>query len=450
MSQEEIITRSKGTRSRYLLFGMPKVGTAIVMGLADFALFTLYVVGYQVDPFLVGIALSLGKLTIAASQFFFGWISDAKYTRWGRRKPYLIILSPILALSFILLLLPGLIIDLSDIPAVLIWLLVWYQIFNFSYGVTTPYQSWMAEQFRVEDRPIASQYQNTIGFVGTSIMTIFSMVVLTNFNKEIQEHPEIIPPEFLYSVITFAIILVVLFYLISFLMPTEYEFKIESNIIQNLKIILKNKNFLLVTIMQGIASIAWIMIGSLILFYLETVLHFEQMYYIMAALIFVFGILIFLYIWRKLIQKLGKKKSLLYIFLVAIIFLPFSLLGLIPMDSYLVIGIIFCLGIAGCMGGWFLFPAIMYADIAEDDEKTTGELKAGIYTGFPSIVLNLFQALGLFILGIITTLPDIMVGTSSFSMGNVLWGPICSLILIAAYLYSRKFIKLDFDWEKSQ
>ena len=175
------------------------------------------------------------------------------------------------------------------------------------------------------------------------------------------------------------------------------------------------------------------------------------MYYIMAALIFVCGILIFLYLWRKLIRKSGKKRSLLYIFLVAILFLPFSLVGLIQMDSYFIFGIIFTIGIAGCMGGWFLFPSFMYADIAEDDEKTTGELKAGIYTGFPSIVLNLFQALGLFLMGIIIDYtPLITVGASTFTIGHILWGPICSLILIVAYLYSRKFVKLDFDWEKSE
>jgi len=95
------------------------------------------------------------------------------------------------------------------------------------------------------------------------------------------------------------------------------------------------------------------------------------------------------------------------------------------------------------MGGWFLFSSIIYADIAEGDEKSTGELKAGIYKGFPSIVLNLFQALGLFIMGMILELPSL--GTLSYSIGHVIWGPICSLIMIGAYFFTRKFIKLDFE-----
>ncbi|MBA7704881.1 hypothetical protein ES703_113704 [subsurface metagenome] len=53
-------------------------------------------------------------------------------------------------------------------------------------------------------------------------------------------------------------------------------------------------------------------------------------------------------------------------------------------------------------------------------------------------------------MGILLELPKIDVGTATFSIGHVIWGPICSLILIVAYFYSRKFVKLDFDWEKEE
>ncbi|MFX1493067.1 MAG: MFS transporter [Promethearchaeota archaeon] len=449
MNQTESISRVKSKRSKFFLFGIPKFGTNIQMGFADFALATLYIAGYNLNPLLVGIALGLGKLTVAASQFFFGWISDAKYTRWGRRKPYLIILSPILGLSFIFLLMPSLIIDITDPNALFLWLLIMYQIFNFSFGVTTPYDSWMAEQFRVDERPRASQYQYTFGFLGSSIMTLFSMLILTDFIDKIQLSPEVIPTEYFYSVIIFGIIPVLLYYVISFLIPTEPHFKMESSMFQNLKIILKNKNYLLVTVMIGIASVAWVMVGSLILLFIEVVLAFEDIDYYIAAAIFLFGILIFLYIWRKLTRKLGKKDSLLFVFLIAIVFLQFSIFGAIPIPSF-IFGIIFILGITGCMSGWFLLPPIFIADITEDDEKTTGELRAGIYKGFPSIVLNIFQAIGLIIMGAILALPKITVGTNSFSVGYIIWGPICSLIILVAYLYSTKFVKLDFEWEKQQ
>ncbi len=448
MNQDNIIQREKSKTSKFLLFSMPKFGNALLMGFADVALATLYILAYQVPPILVGFALGMGKLTIAASQFFFGWISDAKYTRWGRRKPYMIIMSPILGISFILLLMPSLVIELGDPFTLFIWLLVIYQIFNISYGLTTPYGAWMAEQFRIDERPKAAQFNSTFDFIGIATMAVFSMIVLTGFIDKIKKDPTVIPPEYFYGVIIFAILMICIYYLVCFLIPTEPHFKIESNRVQYLKVVLKNKNYIRVTLMIGIASLAYTQVGQLILLFSEVVLEFEETSYIIAAAIFVIGIIIFLFLWRKVIHKSGKKNSVLYDFLVAIIFLPFTLLALIPMESTFLYGIFFILGIAGIMGGWFLFQSIVIADISEDDEKTTGELKAGTYKGFPSILLNIFQAAGLIIMGITLELPDITVGTSTFSMGYILWGPICSLILIVAYLFAKKYVLLDFEWEK--
>ncbi|MFX1574925.1 MAG: hypothetical protein ACFFB0_19485 [Promethearchaeota archaeon] len=116
------------------------------------------------------------------------------------------------------------------------------------------------------------------------------------------------------------------------------------------------------------------------------------------------------------------------------------------MESYFIFGLLFIIGLAGCLGGWALFSPIIYADIAEDDEKRTGELKSGIYSVFPSITLNLFQAYGIIIIGMILELPSI--GALSYAIGLILWGLLCSFIFIITYLFTRKFIQLDFKWEK--
>jgi len=440
---------SKSSKRKSILYAMPRCGSSIVLGIEGFALFTLYTLAYGVSPFLVGFALSMGYLSIAASQFFLGWISDAKYTRLGRRKPWIILIAPLLGISFILLLLPALFLpDLNDKNALFLWLLIWEIVFRVSYGMTTPYQSWAAEQFEVSDRPMVSQFQNTFNWIGNGIMLIFTLVILTGVFEKIQKNPNVIPPEFLIPTILFGIIVVGLFYLLVFLMPTEPEFKIESSLSVNLKTILKNKNYVLTTLMRGITGIALSMTIAIMITFALVVLKLGATDFMIIAGILLLCIMFFLYVWRKLIQKKGKKQTLLYIFIFGILFLPISLVGLIPMDSYLILGIIFFSGIAAMLGGWFLFPYILDADMAEDDQKSTGELKAGIYAGFPSILLNIFQALGALLLGIIVSLPNITVGSSSFSIGLILWGPICSIILICSYIFTKKLLTLDFDWEK--
>jgi Na+/melibiose symporter-like transporter len=200
--------------------------------------------------------------------------------------------------------------------------------------------------------------------------------------------------------------------------------------------------------MQGFASFAWAIITSVMLIFIELVLGLSGLDYYIVAIFLVLGFIVSLYVWRKNIQNKGKKKSLLLLFLFAIILLPTSLIGLFPFASNIIFGIIFILIIAAALSGWNLFPYIYKADIAEDEEKRTGELKAGLYDGFPSIILNIFQAFGPLVIGVVLSLPDITVGALTYSLGLVLWGPICSLILLVSYFFTKKYIQLDFDWEK--
>jgi len=121
------------------------------------------------------------------------------------------------------------------------------------------------------------------------------------------------------------------------------------------------------------------------------------------------------------------------------------------MDSYLILGILFIAGVGAILGGWYLFPYIVYADVAEDDEKSTGDLKAGTYTGFPSIILNIFQAIGAIVIGLMFSLPSITVGSlDPYSIGLAFFGPICSVILLVSYFYTKKYVNLDFEWEKQE
>ena len=445
--------RSETTTMRKINYGAPRISSSIVLGIEGFALFALYYLGYGVPPLQVGFAQSMGFLSIAVSQFFFGWISDAKYTKIGRRKPYIFILAPLLGISFIFLLLPGFFLpDLSDKSALFGWLLVWDVIFRMSYAVTTPYQAWMAEQFPVRERPKVSQIQNIFGYLGNAIMIVFTLLILTPAFEDIALTPEVTPILVSAPVLIFGILVIIFYLYIAIRMPTEPNFRTEStestNLIANLKIILKNKNYLYIVLMAGIASFAWSIVTTVMLTFIETVLGLSGAIYYIVAVILIIGFIIFLYVWRRLIQNKGKKQALMYLYIFAIILLPTTLIGLLPFAANAVFGIIFILIIAAVLSGWNLFPYIYMADLAEDDEKRTGQLKAGIYAGFPSILLNIFQAFGPLIIGAILSLQDITVGALTYSLGLVIWGPICSLILIVAYFFTKKFVKLDFDWEK--
>ena len=104
MNESNRDSSSENPTSKFILYAMPRFGSSVVLGIEGWALFTLYTVAYGVSPFLVGFALAMGYLSVAASQFLLGWVSDAKYTRIGRRKPWILLITPLLGISFILVL----------------------------------------------------------------------------------------------------------------------------------------------------------------------------------------------------------------------------------------------------------------------------------------------------------------------------------------------------------
>ncbi len=438
------------SNQKKLIYASPRIGINLFMGIVDFVLLFLYKEVYNLDAMLVGIALMLGKLAIALMQFLIAWLSDHTKTRWGRRKPYLIVLSPILALSFIMLILPGLILGPSpEEPLLFAWFAGFNMLAQSCYAVTSVYHSWTAEQFPVQERPRVSQYQNLFNFVGLGAVILMSFLVLPNVKVELAQDPTKIPPLFMTIIILFALILIGLMYFVAFYMPVEKTPIYETHYKEEMIRLLKNKNFMSVVFMHGFGSLAWAMINGIMLGYLTVVLNLEGItFYIMAGVLAItlLGSLTF---WRKSIEKNGKKKTLLLIFGAGAVLYPLSMLGLFPAAVNPLFAIFFVFLLAASQSGWSMFPYIVYADLAEDHQKQHGELSAGLFTGFPSILLNIFQAIALYFSGIILSLPEVgNVMGNSFSLGYVIWGPICAVIFIITVAFVNRFIKLDFEWEK--
>ncbi|MHA1675487.1 MAG: MFS transporter [Promethearchaeota archaeon] len=435
---------------KMILFSFPRISSALLLGLIGFALFTLYTTGFGLDETKVTNRLTIGYIAIAISQPFFGWISDVTYIKkLGGRKPFVFLLAPVLVVSFLLLMMPSLVLENPSDETLLTWFFIWNTLFEVAYAVTTPYQAWMAQLFNTADRPKCSQIQNIANFIGQVIQTLFAMLILTDFAVNIESNPNYIPPEYLWGCILFAATFIISFYTSAILMPTEPQKVQKSNLLENLKVALKNAKYQKVVFMQGFASIGWVMAGTVILKYLTDVLQLNMMQNIIVSGSMIIGMVIFLEFWKRMIAKKGKTQSIKMVFIFGAIVMPLSLIGLIYVENTLWFGLLLVWGYAFVLGGWYLFPYIMYADLAEDDERQTNVQKAGLYIGYPSIILNLFQAFGVFLLGQLYKFGDTTVGTNTFNLGNVLWGPVVSIILIGVYFYTKKYVLIDFEWAKS-
>ncbi len=435
---------------KYLIYGSPRFSAGIVLDIVDFGILYLYITAYGLLPILSGIGTAIGKLSIAAGQFLMGWLSDKTNTRFGRRKPFMFFYAPLTGLSFIFALLPMLFLQNPTSSQLFVWIIIWDAVFQWSYGgLTTPYQSWVSEQFFVNQRPKASAFQNLFSFVGSGLGVVFTLLVFPPFISSFQA-TGVIDPIFTFIIIAFGALVVVFFYFCAFALPVEQIKGARMNFKEDLRKVLKDKNFMNVCWLQAIAFLAIGMIMPTSIGFITEVLKFQGDEMYIAAVTLLVGIVVFLFGWKKLIDKKGKKQTFLIILVTGIVVLPFTLIGLIPSGISLFVAILFILGVAAFLGGYYLFPYIWLADTAEDAEVKFDEegRKSGLYAGFPQILLNIFQAIALFITGAILGLPN--VPGKDFSWGYVLWGLWCSGVLIVTFLFTKKFITLDFDWEKER
>jgi len=442
-------SEGKASTGKFLTYGMPRLSASLVLDTVDFGILFLYILVYGLPPILSGIALAIGKLSIAIGQFSMGWLSDRTKTKYGRRKPFMFFYAPLTAISFICALLPMIFIQNPTAIVLFVWIIVFDAIFQWSYGgLTTPYQSWVSEQFIVHQRPKASAFQNLFGFIGAGVGIVFTLLVFPPLIETFQK-TKTLDPIFLILIFAFGILVILLFYICAFAFPVEKVEAAEMNFREDLKKVLKDKNFMRVCWLQGIAFLAIGMITPSLIGFATIVLKIEGTTLYLTAVVLLVGIMGFLFMWKKLIDKKGKKQTFLIILLTGIVVLPLTLIGLLPGEISFLITIIWVLSIAAFMGGWYLFPYIWLADLAEDAEMRSGEgRKSGLYAGFPQILLNIFQAIALFITGLILSLPN--VPGKEYSWGYVLWGVWCSGVIIVAYLFTRKLITLDFDWEKER
>jgi GPH family glycoside/pentoside/hexuronide:cation symporter len=96
------------------------------------------------------------------------------------------------------------------------------------------------------------------------------------------------------------------------------------------------------------------------------------------------------------------------------------------------------------MAIYYLMSYVVPADIAEVDELSTGESRAGIYTGFIGVPLNVFQAASSILLGWFMYMSVQLTGSEL--AGLMWWGPVFApFLLIAAFILHYVDIDPDFD-----
>ena len=424
---------------------MARLGPSIMLDMLDLASALFYFSIQSLPAIFTGSAIALSYFSIMLSELTFGNLSDRTPTRrWGRRKPFIMAGSPLMAISFFLVFSPHLFLAQGNVVGLFFYATITMSLFKVFYGMTmTPFQSWMPELTEPEERPAVSSWQNVANFMGFVVGTFGTALLAINVTEWD------LPPIVFYMIIAFTLIELWGFVPSLRGLHKEGKFIPQPSIRKDLGRALRDRDFVGWLVAQGLLSVGIAMVVRTAFPYINDFLTFGVTEFIIFGVELLSVVFVFFIIYQFTIKKKGKRFTLQISMMLAVISLPFTLIIGNSTGGFIL------LAFAGAgVAGYYLFPYIVYADFAQKDEIMTGEGRAGFYTSFPSIPLNGMQAFSAFLWGFIFSLPSTIIvpGTTDLvSEGYLIWGPVAALFIFLSVLVLFKVnIDPDFDALKAE
>ncbi|MBN1526312.1 MAG: MFS transporter [Candidatus Omnitrophica bacterium] len=379
-----------------------------------FAVFNMYL---GIQPWLVGLALTLIRVWDALVDPIVGWLSDNLRSKHGRRRPFILIAGILsgLFLPILFLVSPSWV----EIKFLGLSVVFWYMIFSTMVYIpiisafTVPYYSLSAEMTPdYEERTSIMAYRS----MAQKVSELGNFYALRFTNLAWFLIPGTAQKNTLRGVQVYTAILGVvmaIFAITIFLKTKErYYDKVVVKVKERISILsgfgetLRNKSFRQMMVMGGAFTLGTSMVGSL--GYYATVFYVSggdkivgDNWQFWMGVAFMVGGLLGVPLHATLAHHIGKRHAAV---------------------------VACCIGICGYGGSWFLYtPAIQWlqtissclmgmcaaslwmlhssigADIIDDDELNTRERREGSFTACASYILKLGNSLGYYVSGLILT-----------------------------------------------
>jgi GPH family glycoside/pentoside/hexuronide:cation symporter len=430
-------------------YAMGRFGPSFLMTMITMTVFYVYGTRFELNWFLNGIWLSASYVVIGLTHWLTGYYSDGLETRWGRRRPFVVLGTPGIVISGFLLFVPNWFLNTADTSLELLvftYYLTMLCLFKFFYAfVMTAHQAWLPEVTDEEERPLVSGLLNTFNFTADSTGAILGFMTPLLF---VGVSPQMLSDTGLTLLLVFCAI-TLLFMLPSMTVIRERAdiVTVKRSLMEETRTAIANRTFVGWTLTVGFLSFTFIALTQQMVGFIQQVLLLDTIETLIPPALAMLGsTLVFFYIWLLGIRRLGKKKSLMIGLIMLALITPLTpfLQGLGAIVGYTPVAIMFFVPVGAGMAIYYLMSYVVPADIAQMDEMVTGESRAGIYTGFIGVPLNMFQAASAVLLGAFMELSVILTGHELW--GLMWWGPVFApFLLIAAFIL--RYIDIDPDFE---
>ena len=324
----------------------------------------------------IGLGMSITGVIFAVMRIFdvfidpiTGYWSDRWRTRFGRRRPLIMLGAPILALGIWMVFVPG---GPVGVAHLCFWLFVMY----LGWSMTViPHLSWGAElspDYHERSRVYGwSQVSTLVGFLGVLIV------------PAILEHGKASESLQVMSMAIFAIVLLLPSIALCLGLVPEPEVKLRTHapLIPTLRFLLKNRAIRSVMAVDLIESTNQGARGAMFIYFARFALGEPKWGSSLLLIYFVSGI-VFIPGWIALSRRIGKHRTLICCYVYGILSAP--MLFLIPPGDLKVAIPIFILTGVTYGAPAFLLRSMM-ADVADADAAENGAERAGLMYSFLSL-----------------------------------------------------------------
>ena len=284
-------------------FGMGSFAQWFIMSAFNTWVFSFYFTAVGLPVQYIMFAFVTWTIWNAINDPLLGYLSDRTRTKWGRRKPYIILGSiPILIIEIIIWTPPT-----NSYFITFVYLLILLFCYDTFYTMVTFFDALFPELYVTKEE---RAQVNTIKQILSTLGLIMAFLIPGLFIGELTERGGYV----INGIVTTIIVGISLLVAIKWGVKEKEEFKLdhkhEFSFFQGLGYTFKNRGFLLYTIMFFLFEYVILLYGTVIPLWGENVLHVEGTIQtsLLLGSIFIVGI-ISVVLWRWLDVKLGSRIS---------------------------------------------------------------------------------------------------------------------------------------------
>ena len=430
---------SKSFGSSLVYFTLPTIGFGYMYGLINLYLMNFATDFLAIAPATVGFIFGISRLWDAISDPLIGHLSDNTRTRFGRRRPWLVIAAVPLGFAFYMLFNPA---SGSEALITVLWfgaaVILFYTASTLFYVPHFAIAAELTEDYHQRNIVFGCRHAGWLAGYVMSLGGIYSLTMLHNEGAE-----KVI--DFAGKQATFIGSLTAISVLICAYGMREkpgFAERRSTSALPVIKDVFKNMYARRILIVNFMDNVSFALTSTLVIYVCTYILNDANIASVFI-LFFMLPSLLLVPIWMPLARKFGKKN--LYTFSML---LSGTAFGSLFFADYNNLAHLYIAGImAGTANGCnnVIGPSI-FSDVIDYDELQTGDRKEGAYFAVWSLVWKSSTAIVLFILGMVLSFvgfepnvpqTDLVIDTMKF-MFTLL--P-CMFYILAAFMFS--FFKLN-------